>query len=61
MCKYQEFMLTLNGQIVRDLLSKLLRFLSNKGPENCNDIIGKCVNSLIMSILEQTDHTIVTW
>lgn len=54
-------MLALNGQTVRGLLLKLLHFLSKKGPESCNDIIGKCVNSLIMSILDQTDHTIVTW
>lgn len=61
--KYQEFTLILNEQIVRDLLSKLLYLLSMKGPENSDDtqLFGRCVNSLIMNVLERSAHTPVTW
>lgn len=61
--KYQEFTLILNEQIVRDLLSKLLYLLSMKGPENSTDtqLFGRCVNSLIMNVLERSAHTPVTW
>ncbi|XP_008189868.1 protein mini spindles isoform X2 [Acyrthosiphon pisum] len=60
--KYQEFTLILNEQIVRDLLSKLLYLLSMKGPENSTDtqLFGRCVNSLIMNVLERSAHTPVT-
>lgn len=60
--KYQEFTLILNEQIVRDLLSKLLYLLSMKGPENSADtqLFGRCVNSLIMNVLERSAHTPVT-
>uniref|UniRef100_A0A2S2NSW4 Cytoskeleton-associated protein 5 n=2 Tax=Schizaphis graminum TaxID=13262 RepID=A0A2S2NSW4_SCHGA len=60
--KYQEFTLILNEQIVRDLLSKLLYLLSMKGPENSTDtqLFGRCVNSLIMNVLEKSAHTPVT-
>ncbi|XP_050528781.1 protein mini spindles-like isoform X2 [Daktulosphaira vitifoliae] len=60
--KYQEFTLILNEQIVRDLLSKLLYLLSTKSSENNADthLFGKCVNSLIMSVLEKSAHTPVT-
>lgn len=48
---------------MRDLLSKLLYLLSMKGPENSADtqLFGRCVNSLIMNVLERSAHTPVTW
>lgn len=61
MFKYQEIMLLMNNQIVRDLLSKTLYLLSMNTSVNGTDSIKKCVNSVIMEILERSDHTTVTW
>lgn len=61
MFKYQEFMLLMNDQIVCDLLSKTLYLLSMNRSVDGTDSLKKCVNSVIMEILELADHTIVTW
>lgn len=61
MFKYQEFMLLMNDQIVCDLLSKTLHLLSMNRSVNGTDSMKKCVNSVIMEILERADHTTVTW
>ncbi|XP_050054425.1 protein mini spindles-like isoform X3 [Aphis gossypii] len=61
LCKYEEFMLILTEQIVHDLLLKLLHLLSMKELENRPDtkMYWRCVNSLIMKILDQCAHTTV--
>jgi len=56
-------MLILTEQIIHDLLLKLLYLLSMKELENRSDtkMYWRCVNSLIMKILDQCAHTTVIW
>lgn len=56
-------MVKLSEQIVRDLLSKFLYLLSKWKPVDTFDDqkIRKCINNLIMSILEKSAHTPVIW
>lgn len=56
-------MLKLDEDIFCNLLFKLLYLLSIKELVNSSDTqhFNQCVNNLIMNILEQTDHTLVTW
>lgn len=56
-------MLKINEEILGKLLFRLLYLLSLKELVNSSDIqyFDRCVNSLIMGILEGADHTLVTW